>query len=110
MSPALAGGFSTTAPPGKPLTFILNGFVYSLKWLGSDFHNHLSFLKKLGFFIVCKARLFSFFPRDRKKSKKKKLRNYCTLCARDLIESLITTLGSILLISILQKRKEAGWG
>ena len=27
MSPALAGGFSTTAPPGKPVKFILNALI-----------------------------------------------------------------------------------
>ena len=32
LSPALAGGFSTTAPPGKPFFWLLNGSLLKTKW------------------------------------------------------------------------------
>lgn len=54
---------------GCYLTFILNGCLCSLLWLRCDSHNHPSFerKKKSGFFIVCRARLFSCFHGIEKK-------------------------------------------
>ena len=52
MSPALAGGFLTTAPPGKPL-----------RWLLNDALSNLTFLLR-GVYVKSVHVYFSFAPID----------------------------------------------
>ena len=55
MSPALAGRFSTTAPPGKPTSHFLNIILQST--LKKFFFNLFLFLAALG--LRCCSRAFS---------------------------------------------------
>ena len=47
VSPAFAGRLSTTAPPGKPGTFVFNIFIYFYFWL------HWVFVAARGLFSSC---------------------------------------------------------
>ena len=66
VSPALAGRFSTTAPPGKPRTFILyheyyTHYLYRIAWLRSQPSVYLQrgyFLKSL---IICQFTIRTLF-------------------------------------------------
>ena len=52
VSPALAGGFSTTAPPGKPTSFVFMAEEYSTVYMYHIFLIHLSIYGHLDCFHI----------------------------------------------------------
>ena len=48
MSPALAGGFLSTAPPGKSLSFVLPKVVLEICWWSQKYRLYKSSTKKRG--------------------------------------------------------------
>ena len=62
VSPALAGRFSTTAPPGKPLIFLFRGFVCCLILVVTLCYRYpLPPLNILQQYFFCNVRLQNFF-------------------------------------------------